>query len=457
MSGAGIAQDPATFHRVWRVLDELSDISNADVAYRQALQLVYMRCRAQAGWAQIVDRRSGSAGDVLARVWPRTRVAQTYGIASSHRSRVQQVGAHADGVLDRLAAEIERLDSAAGLFALGIDRYSALDAKGGNYFTSCHLADLFAGLGHPRVGETVRDPVCGSGRLLCAAAQRVPAHDGSPLDLYGSDIRPEARWVAAMNLAFHHLPADLGDGPVDSLRAGPGRRPADLVLANPPVNMKGWGRSELRDDPRWSLGLPPSSNGNFAWVQHILADLTANGRAVVLLASSAVHNTNSDDARIRQALVEQGLVAGIVELPNWLFPHTRSGTALWLLAKGPRPHPGEILFADARRLGTRREPAGRMFVDEDLDRLIRVFAVWRGLQPGGRDDDPETTPGVSAVPVGQLAAEDYDLTPTHYTQPRRTAPITVDGRRSRKEILYERFDHTAEATQRLRSALEARS
>lgn len=61
------------------------------------------------------------------------------------------------------------------------------------------------------------------------------------------------------------------------------------------------------------------------------------------------------------------------------------------------------------------------------------------------------------MPVGQLAAEDYDLTPTHYTQPRRTAPITVDGRRSRKEILYERFDHTAEATQRLRSALEARS
>lgn len=174
MSGAGIAQDPATFHRVWRVLDELSDISNADVAYRQALQLVYMRCRAQAGWAQIMDRRSGSAGDVLARVWPRTRVAQTYGIASSHRSRVQQVGAHADGVLDRLAAEIERLDSAAGLFALGIDRYSALDAKGGNYFTSCHLADLFAGLGHPRGARPCEI------RCAAAAASCAPRHSECP-------------------------------------------------------------------------------------------------------------------------------------------------------------------------------------------------------------------------------------------------------------------------------------
>ncbi|MFE5030039.1 N-6 DNA methylase [Streptomyces sp. NPDC056656] len=440
-----------------RVLDELSGISNADVAYRQALQLVYMRCRAEAGWAQIVDRRSGSVGDVLARVWPRTRVAQTYGIASSHRSGVQQVGAHAEGVLDRLAVEIERLASAAGLFDLCIDRYSALDAKGGNYFTSRHLAGLFAGLGHPRGGEIVRDPVCGSGRLLCAAAQRVPAHDGRPLDLHGSDIRPEARWVAAMNLAFHQLPADLGDGPVDSLRAGPGRRPADLVLANPPVNMKGWGLAELRDDPRWSLGLPPRGNGNFAWVQHILADLTANGRAVVLLASSAAHNTNTNDARIRQALVKQGLVAGIVELPNWLFPHTRSSTALWLLSKKPGPHPEKILFADASRLGTRKEPGGRRFVEEDLDRLIHVFAVWRGLEPGDPDGDPETTPWARAVPVGQLAAENYNLTPTHYTESRRTTPLTADAPHSPKAMLYDRFDHTARATQRLRSALEARS
>ena len=70
--------------------------------------------------------------------------------------------------------------------------------------------------------------------------------------------------------------------------------------------------------------------------------------------------SNSETARLaaRKMLVEQDYVDCIVQLPGQLFANTQIPCALWFLSKsrdgtgGFRKRSGEILFIDARKLGS---------------------------------------------------------------------------------------------------------
>ncbi|MFI6702703.1 N-6 DNA methylase [Streptomyces sp. NPDC050509] len=114
----------------------------------------------------------------------------------------------------------------------------------------------------------------------------------------------EARRVAAMNLVPSPLPGDLGAGAVDSLRGGSTGPAADVVRADPPFRMSGWGHDELVGDSRWGFGQPPKGSANFAWVQHILSALAPRGCAVVLLAHGAARSARGDEKQIRQRRVD---------------------------------------------------------------------------------------------------------------------------------------------------------
>ncbi|WP_353941166.1 N-6 DNA methylase [Streptomyces sp. HUAS MG91] len=451
-----LGQDTLAFRRVWRALDQLLLAVDANTAYRLVYQVIYLRSCSSAGWSEVV-RGAGHIGQTLDTVWLRTRVGQA--LAGRRATEAGRLSAQVHAALEWLIAEVDQLETVDGLFGACLDRYSTRHSKGGgDYYTPDDVAQLFAGLAAPQAGERVRDPACGSGRLLRAAAHWARAHSGGDVQLSGADIRHQARYVAAVHLALHGLRVELGEDTVDTLRTGLSDTPADVVITNPPVNMSDWGHGELDDDPRWFLGRPPRANANFAWAQHILADLGPVGRAVVLLSSGAARNTNVADTRIRRALVEEGLIVGIVALPAGLFPHTRSGTALWLLRKGDRPHADEILFADARQLGTRHQTAGRRFEGADVDRLIRIFAAWQGLRPMDTSDAPGTVSWCRAVSREDVIAADYDLTPARHVQQQSSVPSVQDGHPlSPRDELHLRLEQSVVARSRVIRALGGRA
>jgi hypothetical protein len=136
-----------------------------------------------------------------------------------------------------------------------------------------------------------------------------------------------------MNLAIHGIGTEglhsrWGDTFVLDFHAD---KQMDFVMANPPFNLKDWNRVE--GDPRWRYGVPPATNANYAWIQHILSKLTADGRAGVVMANGSMSTNSGGEGEIRARIVEADLVSCMVALPTQLFRSTGIPVCLWFFAK----------------------------------------------------------------------------------------------------------------------------
>ncbi|WP_329148769.1 type I restriction-modification system subunit M [Streptomyces niveus] len=283
---------------------------------------------------------------------------------------------------------------------------------GGDSGTPRSVGRLLVGILEPYNGR-VYDPACGSGGLLAQAATFMAAHQGDSGDsvVYGQEINERTWRLARMNLAVHGVVSDLGDRWGDTLAHDehPGLN-ADFVMAHPPFGVSDWARNE--DDPRWTYGVPPPANANFAWLQHAVSKLSERGTAGIVLANGSLSSRSPSERRIRQALVEADLVAAIVALPGQLFHSTRIAACLWVLAKDkPADHRDRILFIDAHDMGTMVSRTERVLDDEDLAKITGAYHAYRNERGFC------FSAGLKAV-----RRHEYDLAPGRYvgatTQPR---------------------------------------
>jgi type I restriction enzyme M protein len=203
--------------------------------------------------------------------------------------------------------------------------------------------------------------------------------------VYGQESNERTWRLAKMNLAIHGITGDLGPKWEDTFWSDkhPDLR-ADFVLANPPFNMSDWARTV--DDPRWRYGTPPAGNANFAWLQHIVSKLRERGTAGVVLANGSMSSKQSGEGQIRAAMVEADLVVAMVALPPQLFRTTQIPACLWFFAndKGPQgsrklaDRRGEVLFIDARTMGSMVDRTERQLTDDDIATIAGTYHGWRG-------------------------------------------------------------------------------
>ena len=94
---------------------------------------------------------------------------------------------------------------------------------------------------------------------------------------------------------------------------------ADFILANPPFNYSPWGQDKLMEDVRWKYGIPPASNANFAWIQHMIHHLAPGGKIGLVLANGALSSQSGGEGEIRKKIIEDDLIEGIIAMPTQLF------------------------------------------------------------------------------------------------------------------------------------------
>lgn len=147
--------------------------------------------------------------------------------------------------------------------------------KGGQYYTPKSIVTVIVEMLQPFKGR-VYDPCCGSGGFFVQSEKFIQEHGGriGQISVYGQESNPTTWRLASINMAIRGMDFDFGKEPANSFTRDqhPDLR-ADYVMANPPFNMKEWKDGVADDDVRWKYGVPPASNANFAWLQHMVHHL----------------------------------------------------------------------------------------------------------------------------------------------------------------------------------------
>lgn len=295
--------------------------------------------------------------------------------------------------------------------------------RGGEFFTpSCVVRTLVEVL-KPFKGR-VYDPCCGSGGMFVQSARFVENHSGniSNISIYGQDSNPTTWKMAQMNLAIRGIEPDLGTYAADTFLDD--RHPtlrADYIMANPPFNLSDWGADKLKDDVRWQYGMPPASNANFAWLQHMIYHLAPGGRMGMVLANGSLSSQSGGEGDIRKNIVNADLVDCIIAMPTQLFYTTQIPVSLWFISKRKK-QAGKTLFIDARKMGVMVSRKLRELTDgtkeeyknEDgtLKNDIKKIADTYNAYVNGTLEDVKGFCAV--VDTEKIAEQDYILTPGRY-------------------------------------------
>lgn len=299
-----------------------------------------------------------------------------------------------------------------------IGRFASAEGKGGGeFYTPASVVKLLVQMIEPYKGR-VYDPCCGSGGMFVQSERFVAEHGGKVNDIavYGQESNPTTWKLCKMNLAIRGIENNLGDTNADSFHNDQHKDlKADFILANPPFNDSDWGGERLRDDVRWKYGVPPTGNANYAWIQHFIHHLSPAGIAGFVMANGALSSNTSNEGAVRESLIKAGLVDCILALPDKLFYTVQIPATIWILSRDRHNHKfrdrhDEILFIDARKMGTMTDRRHRELTEEELKQITDTYHNWRN-----KNAEYEDIKGFcKAAKMEEVEKNGYALTPGRY-------------------------------------------
>jgi type I restriction enzyme M protein len=298
--------------------------------------------------------------------------------------------------------------------------------KAGEFFTPRHVVHLLVAILDPKPGDHVVDPACGSGGMLVETVNAVAAAGGSPgtLRLHGQEVNLTTSAIASMNLYLHGLQdfeIRRGDTFQDPKFLAKGAlKQFDVVIANPPFSLQNWGAADWVNDPhgRAFCAVPPAKNGDFAWIQHMVASAKEDTGRVGVVMPLGVLFRGGKEGEIRQCLLEKDLLEAVIVLPKNLFYSTSIPVCVLVFRKAKaKDRQGKVLFVDAT---ARFKPAVNQNVmsDEDIEVIHTAYAE-------GTDIDGEDGLHLRLVDMAEIAENNYDLNIGRYIQTEQAAEVDV--------------------------------
>lgn len=307
----------------------------------------------------------------------------------------------------------------------------------GQFYTPQEVVDIIVRYLKPQKGETVYDPTCGSGGFLLNAAKyaRASYDTQKSIRLFGQELVWNTWAICNINMILHGLDARIEQG--DTIRYPKFKseenelelRTFDKVMANFPFSMENWAQNgEPKKDKKGNTvnkkdgtpqieykkeftdpynrlvyGVPPYSNGDFAFLQHIIASLDEKGKAGVVCPQGVLfrgqpEKTEEEDGQNRKAdveyLIRRGFLQGvdfrqhiniidaIVVLPGNLFYGTTIPGAIIFFDKNkPEERKNKVLMVYAAKKGWYREDANMSVLEpQDVLRISTMLESWGDVE-----------------------------------------------------------------------------
>jgi len=316
----------------------------------------------------------------------------------------------------------------------------------GEFYTPDAVGTIMALIMDPEPGMGVYDPTCGSASLLIrcelalqekmsqrviasrAAAKQSPAKPEiasgqktplamtyAPLKMYGQEYTATTWAMANMNMIIHDLEGTIEIGDTfknPRFRVKNGLMTFNRAVANPMWNQdwfseKDYDADEFNRFPK-GAGFPGKQSADWGWVQHILASLSDEGRAAIVLDTGAASRGSgsaniSKENQVRQWFVDNDLIEGVIYLPENLFYNTTApGIILFLNKAKPAKRKHKMFLLNASREFEKGDPKNYI-PDEAIARIAETFLKWREVDKFSR-----------IVSREEVAKNDYNISPSRY-------------------------------------------
>ncbi len=277
----------------------------------------------------------------------------------------------------------------------------------GEFYTPAEVGFLMSEMLEPKAGMSLCDWASGSGGLLLQCIRYVKKHGGDVrrLFLHGQESNVATYNISRINMILHGVPAwehKQGDSLRDPrhLTAANRLKPFDRIIMNPPFSLEDWGYDTLASGDKFgrlAFGLPPASNGDWAWLQQIAKSLKEldpasgeAGKGMVVMSQGVLfrgqpEQTEEEDGQnqkadaeylIRRGFVEADLIECIVVLPSKLFYGNGVPACLLLLNKNkPEARKGKTLMIWASRHFQKANPQNLLRPSD----LMRILVPWRAF------------------------------------------------------------------------------
>ncbi|NLY65897.1 MAG: type I restriction-modification system subunit M [Alcaligenaceae bacterium] len=261
---------------------------------------------------------------------------------------------------------------------------------------------------------TVYDPTCGSGSLLLKASDEAPRG----LSIFGQEMDNATSALARMNMILHNnATAKIWQGNTLSSpqwkEANGQLKTFDFAVSNPPFSNKNWtsGLNPAEDEfGRFSWGIPPEKNGDYAFLLHVIKSLKSTGKGAVILPHGVLFRGNAE-AHIRENLIKQGYIKGIIGLPANLFYGTGIPACVIVIDKENCQGRKGIFMVDASK-GFVKDGNKNRLRSQDIHKIVDAFTKQL------------TLPGYSRmVSLEEIHANEYNLNIPRYIDSSETEDL----------------------------------
>lgn len=310
--------------------------------------------------------------------------------------------------------------------------------KGGEFYTPRGVVQLIVQLIKPQAKNKVYDPACGSGGMLIESARYIAQQPNGKVgnninvSLFGQEKNLGTWAIGKLNMLLHNfMDADIrkGDTLIDPRHRNEDNELMlfDRVIANPPFSMDGWwtpaensidvkldkngkekkvtpNYAKVVSDPygRLQYGIPPRGYADLAFLQHMIAVLKQDGKAGVVLPHGTLFRGGSE-GKIREALLKNDLVEGIVGLPSALFYNTGIPASVWIINKSKtEAQKNKVLVIDASN-DYKEGKNQNEIKDEHISKIINAY-----------DAAIDVDKYMRIVDLKEIADNDYNLNISRY-------------------------------------------
>lgn len=263
----------------------------------------------------------------------------------------------------------QKFDFYAGIFEYLIKDYNSNSGgKYAEYFTPHAVARIMAEILVPQAERanirnvTCYDPSAGSGTLLMNVAHAIGE---DRCTVYTQDISQKSSNLLRLNLILNNLVRSIPNVIQGNTiqhpyhKDGEKLKQFDYIVSNPPFKLD---FSDYRDaldskenKERFFAGIPTipkKKKESMAiyqlFLQHIIASLKKGGKAAVVVPTGFITAQSGIDKKIRQKLINDKMLAGVVSMPSNIFATTGTNVSILFIDDS---NDGDVVLVDASNLG----------------------------------------------------------------------------------------------------------